>query len=510
MYFFSSSYLCNYIRFTKKQRLIQTQTFILTNMACVAPLNLCATCETLGNEHKSKPGILLCMGCQKHFCSKHMIQHRENLADLLENGVVCERNALLEKISVPYDEQWSASIKVQLETINNWELDSIELIKQSAMRARKELHETASKEYENSSNQFSMLSNELNALLENESYFENDIDQLKNKFHQLKHDLEQYPVELSINGISNELVVVKSIVKSVPPVSPSYLFVDQLLKSQKPRISINISNIEVGKMCPISDHLIAFHSKNELPALDISNVSWKSLPEIPSVAELHWVDHLKLFLALEYSGRNNQPNKLYQFDPYSGHREELFKKSIDWRIGRGDNFTTLTCFKQYIVIIFGDKIETWTGTFRQWYTSEILCTRWGPPISCQKNEDIQRIRMNDLYYALIVKHYNQSPYLDLRNHGMSTLHRIILDQIRLPADMRLLSLPNASGWLIFFRGERSTCCVFDNNGKRHDQNIVMSSNITDVTVQNDLIIIRKFEENGCDDYDFIEVYDWQK
>ncbi|CAF5090035.1 unnamed protein product [Rotaria magnacalcarata] len=118
--------------------------------------------------------------------------------------------------------------------------------------------------------------------------------------------------------------------------------------------------------------------------------------------------------------------------------------------------------------------------------------------------------MNDLYYALIVKHYNQSPYLDLRNHGMSTLHRIILDQIDLPADMRLLSLPNASGWLIFFRGERSTCCVFDNNGKRHDQNIVMSSNITDVTVQNDLIIIRKFEENGCDDYDFIEVYDWQK
>ncbi|CAF5130077.1 unnamed protein product, partial [Rotaria magnacalcarata] len=90
------------------------------------------------------------------------------------------------------------------------------------MRARKELHETASKEYENSSNQFSMLSNELNALLENESYFENDIDQLKNKFYQLKHDLEQYPVELSINGISNELVVVKSIVKSVPPVSPSY------------------------------------------------------------------------------------------------------------------------------------------------------------------------------------------------------------------------------------------------------------------------------------------------
>ncbi|CAF4404959.1 unnamed protein product, partial [Rotaria socialis] len=387
-------------------------------------------------------------------------------------------------------------------------LDTIELIKQSAMRARKELHETASKEYENLSKQFSMLSNELNTLLENESYFENDIDQLRNKFNQLKHDLEQYPVELSINGISNELVVVKSIMKSVPPVSPSYLFVDQLLKSQKPRISINISNITVGQMCPISDRLIAFHSGNELPALDISNISWKSLSTIESNVELNWSDFLRLFLVLKYSTRSNQPNELYQFDPYSGHREELFKKSPQWNSGWGNNFTTLTCFKQYIVTILGNKIEKWTVTNRQWYTGEESCTRWCPPISCQRNEKIQRIRMNDLYYALIVEEYNQLPYLDLRNHGMSTIHRIILDQRDLPKHMRLLSLPNASGWLIFFLKNENTCCyALDNEANRCDQNIVMSSNIIDITTQNDLIIIRKRDEKYGD---VIQVYDWQK
>ncbi|CAM4974274.1 unnamed protein product [Rotaria socialis] len=475
-------------------------------MACAAPLNRCATCETLGNEQKSKPGILLCMGCRKHFCSKHMIQHREHLADLLENGVVCERNALLEKISAPYDEQWSATIKVQLETINNWELDTIELIKQSAMRARKELHETASKEYENLSKQFSMLSNELNTLLENESYFENDIDQLRNKFNQLKHDLEQYPVELSINGISNELVVVKSIVHPVPPIVPLCCFIDQLIISQKPKLSIDIPAKILGRMCPMGDNSIGFHSKKQLPTLNMKDLWWQSLSVIGSNAELNWSDYLELFLVLEYCDWKNQPNKLYQFDPYSGDRKELFKKSTHWDSDSDDNFRTFTCFEEYIVIILGKKIQTWTVTDRLWNTDEESCTRWCPPISCQKNEDIQCIRMNDQYYALIIQH-TDLPYLELRNHGMSTLHRIILDQQDLPKRMRLLSLPNASGWLIFFRRKTSTCCVFDNNGKRHDQNFVMSSNIIDITTQNDLIIIRKRDEKYGD---VIQVYDWQK
>jgi hypothetical protein len=49
---------------------------LLQIMACAASPKLCATCETLNNEQKRQTGILLCIGCQKSFCSQHIIQHR--------------------------------------------------------------------------------------------------------------------------------------------------------------------------------------------------------------------------------------------------------------------------------------------------------------------------------------------------------------------------------------------------------------------------------------------------
>ncbi|CAF5023143.1 unnamed protein product, partial [Rotaria sp. Silwood1] len=246
-------------------------------MASTSPLKLCATCETVPAEQKPKSGILLCTGCQKYFCSQHTVQHRQYLTDLLENEVVNKRNALQEKFSTSYEQQLSAGIREKLETINKWELEITELIKESAACARKQLQEISLKEYENLQKQFTLLSDKLNALREQESYFENDVDQLKNKFQQLKHDIEHFPIELSINKIPNELVLVKSIVQSAPPPAPTYYFVDQLLTSQQPKISIDLSAMKIGRMCPIGDQLIAFYSENELPALNIDNNSWQSL-----------------------------------------------------------------------------------------------------------------------------------------------------------------------------------------------------------------------------------------
>ncbi|CAF4064387.1 unnamed protein product, partial [Rotaria sp. Silwood1] len=242
-------------------------------MACDVLLNLCPTCETLGTQHKQKPGVLLCVGCQKHICVEHCVQHRQYLTDLFHNAVANERNALHEKFSEEFGQQWFAYFKIQLEKINKWELDTIELIQQSADCARKELHEAAFKEYENLKQQFSTLTDKIKKLRENENYFENDIDQLTKQFQQLKDNLEHIPIDINISRLPKELVLVQKIV--LPPVSltSSVHYVDQLLTLNKPKKSIGLLPIKLGFMCPIRDLLISFLSKNELPAVNASDGS---------------------------------------------------------------------------------------------------------------------------------------------------------------------------------------------------------------------------------------------
>jgi hypothetical protein len=124
--------------------------------------------------------------------------------------------------------------------------------------------------------------------------------------------------------------------------------------------------------------------------------------------------------------------------------------------------------------------------------------------------------MNDLYYALMIEKVNNQLriptsafYFELRNHGMFVLRSIQTDYNDSPDKMRLFSLPNESGWLSYSRGQNKTYCyVFDNDAKRYDQNIFLSSNFTDIVVQNNLIFLRKEEQSLGKD--IIEVYDWQK
>ncbi|UJR11404.1 hypothetical protein I4U23_015584 [Adineta vaga] len=97
-------------------------------MASASLPNLCAICETIAEEQKPKVGILHCLGCQKYFCARHIADHRQYLTDLLENTVVNERNALQDKISTLYEQQWSTDIQAQFDIINKWELNTIELI----------------------------------------------------------------------------------------------------------------------------------------------------------------------------------------------------------------------------------------------------------------------------------------------------------------------------------------------------------------------------------------------
>lgn len=101
--FFFNESKCNlsvvFIHFVFRRFLQERKSIRKEIMACSTPSNICATCLTLPTEHKQKPGILLCIGCQKYFFSQHIVEHRQSLAELLNNEVINERNALKGKFS---------------------------------------------------------------------------------------------------------------------------------------------------------------------------------------------------------------------------------------------------------------------------------------------------------------------------------------------------------------------------------------------------------------------------
>ncbi|CAF2111419.1 unnamed protein product [Rotaria magnacalcarata] len=103
--------------------------------------SICTICQTFADE-KPKLGILPCLGCQQLFCYQHIGQHRQNLADQLDTVVINERNNLFENIS-KLEENRDQYVEQQVKEINDWELKSFEIIKETAENARLTLHATA-------------------------------------------------------------------------------------------------------------------------------------------------------------------------------------------------------------------------------------------------------------------------------------------------------------------------------------------------------------------------------
>jgi hypothetical protein len=492
-------------------------------MASVVSATPCAACEELAAEKRPKHGILLCIGCEKYFCSQHIVQHRQHLTDLLQNEVVNNRNILQEKISTLREKQWAPDIEAQLELINKWELDTIETIKQMADHAHKQLHSTIQERCNYLTKQLTILSGELNALSENGNYFEHDIEQLTNRFKKLKDEVEHYPVTLSTNEISTASISISSNIQEVNSSAPAahphlpLHFIDQLLESGTPEMSFNLSFIKPDRMLPFTDKLIGFfHSGSGFPVLNIRDGAWMSLSPIHGVTEIHWSDFLQQFLALEYSSRRNQPNRVILYDSNCRQLGEIWKKSTTWNYHCGGDFKTLTCFKQYVLLVLGGgEIEKWSANSPNWYDDRNSVVCWSRPISCQCYDKIECIRMNDIYYALVIgKNGSRQPavpgefYFELRNHGMSTLHCIKTDYYGSLSTTRFFSLPNESGWLLFSHtDDASFCYVLDNAARRYDQNLVLLSNVTDIIVQNNLILLRRKKQDITDD--ILEIYEWK-
>jgi hypothetical protein len=135
----------------------------------------CVTCSKSG-------GILTCNGCERTFCGKHVIEHRQELANQLDR-IMQEHDLLQQELDRSSDEH------VLLQRINRWEKESTTKIQVAAEAARVDLREMIEKSKKQLSKACNDIADNLRTSREADDFSENDLNRWMKQLEELKLEI---------------------------------------------------------------------------------------------------------------------------------------------------------------------------------------------------------------------------------------------------------------------------------------------------------------------------------
>lgn len=141
---------------------------------------LCSTC-------KKNSGVAICDGCQQRFCSKHFIEHRQELSQQADHiGQI--HDVLIRDINETIPPNHSL-----FEKIDEWEQELIAKIESTAEVARANLREIVKNNRQNLKDSVSNFTKELQASREADDYTDIDINKWTQHIHELRKMFECSP-----------------------------------------------------------------------------------------------------------------------------------------------------------------------------------------------------------------------------------------------------------------------------------------------------------------------------
>ena len=163
--------------------------------------SLCSVCG-------KTPSLSFCTGCEKVFCSDHAGEHRDDLGKLLEQ-IINEHNRCQETL-VQYTEESTNHPLVK--QINDWEVQSVEKIRQVAGEARKQVMHVFMQFATNTMATIKTLTDTLKKAQSEESFLEKDLRQAMDKLTLIKKQLEKPPTIHIRRGIADAPLIPKLLV----------------------------------------------------------------------------------------------------------------------------------------------------------------------------------------------------------------------------------------------------------------------------------------------------------
>ena len=144
---------------------------------------------------------MTCNGCKRTFCVKHVLEHRQELADQLD-GIMQEHNLLQQEVGQSSDEH------PLLKSINKWEKESITKIQVAAEAARVDLQQILDRSKTQLSKACSDIVVNLHSSREADDFSENDLNRWMKQLEELKSEIAS---PSSIQLIEDERSVIRLI-----------------------------------------------------------------------------------------------------------------------------------------------------------------------------------------------------------------------------------------------------------------------------------------------------------
>ncbi len=190
-------------------------------MASAATKKTCAKCNKGG-------GTAMCYGCEQAFCTKHFIEHRQELSQQMDN-IGQEHDVLRRDLT---HEQGTHAL---LARINQWEQESIAKIQTTAKSARTHLQQLLNKAKNNLKTSVSKMTEELQSSRESDDYTELDIKKWTNQLQELR-DMLDNPTTIDVD-YENDTRSVISLIKVTDQQSSKSLAQTSQLHKLSNRIS---------------------------------------------------------------------------------------------------------------------------------------------------------------------------------------------------------------------------------------------------------------------------------
>jgi len=159
-----------------------------------------ATASRLCSKCKDNIGSFNCEGCKEIFCTKHSIEHRQELCTKFEE-LMTELNVILQQTQDK--EQQNQSLKKEFFCrIEEWENNMIEKVHEKGQQIRQRLGELIDNKNKMDIGNIQPMMDEIRKRYEKEDFFESDIERIKQNINQVQQDIEkstqQSDVELYI------------------------------------------------------------------------------------------------------------------------------------------------------------------------------------------------------------------------------------------------------------------------------------------------------------------------
>ncbi|CAM4820418.1 unnamed protein product [Rotaria magnacalcarata] len=148
-------------------------------MATSRPKEPCAKCD-------KGPGIAICGGCEKWFCRKHFMEHRDGLGEEMDR--VGQQHDLLHKQLAEDNVTHAFHLR-----INEWENASINKIRKVAEKARTDLEKYLNNTKTELKNSLGKIRVELATSRESDDYTETDLTNWIENLKKLRQLLENPP-----------------------------------------------------------------------------------------------------------------------------------------------------------------------------------------------------------------------------------------------------------------------------------------------------------------------------